>query len=514
MLKPSRISTKVIAAIALIWFPFVIVGVWYEMRNARELALQEVERWGVSSGESVRIALNTLMREGRMDARFAFFDDLSNEITELESIRVIRGPRVNEIFEEVRQKFDIPREEENLRYFHAEIDALQQRLEATGDTDERQDIQARITDLGYEIKRSEALLKEYSEPLTVDPRQVPRDALERQVLESGQTAFEVNKQWMRMVAPYQVRGIGCSGSTGCHYGAEVGTVLGAVDMVFSIENINRDVRSFTLNAVAAKVFISIVVLGLVYLSINMIVIRNLNGLRNMIQQISNGNLGARLALRRRRSDRERDLDPESGDEIDYLIHGFNSMAQKLQEDKDQLEQLATCDSLTGLYNRGKFTAALTREIAVRGSHGRPLSLLMIDLDHFKNINDAYGHQVGDEALRVAGKVIREHTRNDDIAARYGGEEIALILPATTTEEAAAIAERIRDTLAREDIDDGNDGVLQVTASIGVATIPGDAGTEDELLRAADGALYQAKEDGRNCVRRADTTSGSSGPTTA
>lgn len=502
MPRTSKLSTKIILAIAMIWFPFVIVAVWYEMDNAKNLALQEVKRWGVASGESVRIALNTLMREGRMDARFAFFDDLSNEITELKSIRVIRSPRVNEIFTEVRERFDIPREQENLRYYREEITDLLRQLDASDDPDESRDLLDEITDLTFEINRSEELLEKYAEPFKVDPRQVARDDLARQVLATGTTAFEVDRHTMRMVAPYRVQGIGCSGSTGCHYGAEVGDVLGAVDMVFSIENINRDVRNYTLAAVTAKILISIVVLGLVYLSINMIVIRNINGLRDMVEQIASGNLGARLGFRRRRGDKGDDTAPEEGDEIDYLIHGFNSMARRLQEDKDKLEQLATYDSLTGLYNRGKFTSVLQEEIRLRDQHREPLSLLMIDLDHFKNINDVYGHQIGDEALRVVGRLLRTHTRSGDLAARYGGEELALILPRTTSEQAVSIAERIRGDLSAERVDDGEGGKLHVTASIGVATMPADAGNEAELLRAADAALYQAKASGRNCVRPA------------
>ena len=133
----------------------------------------------------------------------------------------------------------------------------------------------------------------------------------------------------------------------------------------------------------------------------------------------------------------------------------------------------------------------------------PFSLLMIDLDHFKDVNDTYGHQDGDVVLQSLAELLRSHLRQYDTAARFGGEEFSLVLPETAPVEAAGVAERIRTAIGKMKFA-GNIEKLQITASIGVATTPNrKIETVDDLLRAADGALYDAKSNGRNRVEVAD-----------
>jgi diguanylate cyclase (GGDEF)-like protein len=501
----NKISTKIILAIGAIWLPFVLIGAWYDMDQARKLVLNEVLRWGTSAGETVRIALNTLMREGKMDARFTLFSDLSNEITELETIRVIRSPKVNEIFRRVREEDDIPRERENIQHYREEITDLLRRLDSTDDPDEREDIVNDITDISYAINHSEEQIAKFSKVEPIDPREAALDDIDRQVLATGETAYVIEKDNMRIVAPYKVRKVGCSEASGCHYYAQEGDVLGAVDMVFSIEDINKEVKLNTIAAIILKVIASIMIFALVYVAINMIVIKNLNRLTHVMKRIASGDLSAHTALKRRKSDRNTafgDIAP-AGDELDYLLEGFSTMAEKIKNDQDELQRLATYDSLTGLYNRRKFSSSLQEEIARYRDESNALSLLIIDLDHFKNINDTYGHQVGDEALRIVSKVVNDHIRRDDISARYGGEEIAVILPRTSNKDAAVLAERIRKAIETQGIEYETGKTLYVTASIGVATLKSRTGTDNELIRSADAALYAAKRDGRNCVRNSD-----------
>jgi len=501
----NKISTKIILAIGAIWLPVVIIGAWYDMGQARKLVLNEVLRWGTSAGETVRIAMNTLMREGKMDARFTLFSDLSNEISELESIRVIRSPKVNEIFRRVREEDDIPRERENIELYRGQITELLHRLDRTEDPDEREDIVNDITDISYEINHSEEQILKFSKLAPIDPREAARDDTARQVLATGEAAHIIEKDRMRIVAPYKVRKTGCSEASGCHFYAKEGDVLGAVDMVFSIEEINKEVRLNTIMAIILKVLASIVIFILVYIAINYIVIRNLNLLTHVMKKITSGDLNAHTTLRRRKSDR--DMSPSSAiparDELDYLLEGFSTMAEKIKRDQDELRRLATYDSLTGLYNRRKFTSSLQEEIARYRDESNALSLLIIDLDHFKNINDTYGHQVGDVALQIVSKVVNAHIRRDDISARYGGEEIAVILPRTCNKDAAVLAERVRKAIESEGIEYEAGKTLYVTASIGVATLKSRTGTDNDLIQSADAALYTAKRDGRNCVRNSD-----------
>ncbi|HVR70067.1 MAG TPA: diguanylate cyclase [Vicinamibacteria bacterium] len=158
---------------------------------------------------------------------------------------------------------------------------------------------------------------------------------------------------------------------------------------------------------------------------------------------------------------------------------------------------AATDALTGLYNHGFFLQALRREILRARRHDLLLSLVMVDLDDFKNINDTRGHLEGDRVLVRAAALLGESLREIDIAARYGGEEFAIILPETSRTGAAVVADRIRRRVAA-DFGRRRSGPA-VTLSAGVAGYPEDAGTAEELIRRADEALYRAKADGKNRV---------------
>ncbi len=165
----------------------------------------------------------------------------------------------------------------------------------------------------------------------------------------------------------------------------------------------------------------------------------------------------------------------------------------------RLEEMAVYDSLTGLFNRRALMDYLESEIDRSLRHQRPLSLLMIDLDHFKKINDTYGHQAGDLVLRSAAAVCRETVRSHDVVGRYGGEEIAVLLAETRLLDALAVAERIRANIANIDIAYG-DAHIKVTASIGAAAIPaGEKTDSNTLIKTTDEALYRAKNEGRNRV---------------
>lgn len=168
--------------------------------------------------------------------------------------------------------------------------------------------------------------------------------------------------------------------------------------------------------------------------------------------------------------------------------------QRLQED---LERLANTDPLTGLPNRRFFMAQLAAELARRHRYGHPLSLLMLDLDHFKQVNDRWGHGVGDEALKLFADCVQCCLRTQDVAGRLGGEEFAILLPETGENVAWPVAERIRARMEQTRIAT-EDGHCTVTVSIGVTQVE-DSDDLESLLRRVDEALYAAKEGGRNRV---------------
>ncbi len=215
------------------------------------------------------------------------------------------------------------------------------------------------------------------------------------------------------------------------------------------------------------------------------------------------------------------IDVRDGLEMNLLAAEFNKMTEKLRESyaglekkveertKDlnevnvKLQELSITDGLTGAYNHRYFYGKLSEELSRAQRYGRPLSVIMTDIDHFKRYNDAHGHMEGDNVLKGVASCIRENVRGQDMVARYGGEEFSVILPETGKKEAAATAERIRQCMLaqpfpNEDTQPGG----SLTISLGVSSFPDDAEDPKDLMKKADDALYRAKENGKNRVEAA------------
>lgn len=195
-----------------------------------------------------------------------------------------------------------------------------------------------------------------------------------------------------------------------------------------------------------------------------------------------------------------EIDIKRDDEIGQLSASFKTMVGAVKKRDAELEALATKDGLTGLYNYRHFMEALDKEVKKSARFGRPLSLLIIDIDHFKNYNDTNGHIQGNAALKKMADIFAGSLREVDIAARYGGEEFAVILPETPLDGAVQAAERIREKVEREEFpgEESQPGG-SLTISIGAASFP-EAGLDAaNLTEAADMALYKAKSLGRNRV---------------
>ena len=214
--------------------------------------------------------------------------------------------------------------------------------------------------------------------------------------------------------------------------------------------------------------------------------------------------------------------------VTKLANGINAFTARIEEEKRELKlademiaereeqnamlwleiehnlnlakEEAETDPLTGLFNRKSMVAKLEKAMADAQTTGEPLSVLMADLDHFKRVNDTYGHQVGDEVLIAFAKFLKNAIRGDDVAVRYGGEEFLIILPATPVRSAMKVAARINAQLPgfiAEELADIAD--LRCTVSIGVSDYPSCAEDEEELIATADTALYEAKLAGRDLI---------------
>jgi diguanylate cyclase (GGDEF)-like protein len=224
------------------------------------------------------------------------------------------------------------------------------------------------------------------------------------------------------------------------------------------------------------------------------VLRNLRKLLDVARRVHAGDLSARTGL----------LDGR--EEISHLGSAFDEMAEALQDRDAKLQQalresheLAITDPLTGLYNRRYLWDVLGRDLLKARRNRTPVAAILADIDHFKRFNDTWGHEAGDLVLKRIADVLRECVRGSDIACRYGGEELAVILPEATLDVAVERAETIRRGIAAMRIDYNGKPLDTVAASFGVALFPQHASDAEALLRAADHALYEAKKAGRNRV---------------
>jgi diguanylate cyclase (GGDEF)-like protein len=188
--------------------------------------------------------------------------------------------------------------------------------------------------------------------------------------------------------------------------------------------------------------------------------------------------------------------------VAFTMMGFSFVGMYVAETKRRLHEETRLDSLTGLHNRRAFEEMVQREVHVAVRENTPLTLLMMDLDHFKQLNDTWGHALGDRALRTFGGVLLTVTGSVDAVARLGGEEFAILLPGRSARSALSLAERLRATVEGLRLSEG-DELIRFTVSVGLSSLqPGEL-TFEQMLRRADRALYKVKRSGRNRVLLSD-----------
>ena len=192
------------------------------------------------------------------------------------------------------------------------------------------------------------------------------------------------------------------------------------------------------------------------------------------------------------------MPPRAKEVLDAALEpGAIALANALR--MQRAEALSVTDDLTSLYNSRYLSQVLRREVKRASRSLRPLSLLFLDLDGFKSINDTHGHLYGSRALVEAALVIRSSARETDVVARFGGDEFALVLPDTGSEGARAVGERVRERIAAHEFLQADGLRIRLTASVGVATLPDSAASEEALIQAADQAMYRVKDRGKNGI---------------
>lgn len=231
---------------------------------------------------------------------------------------------------------------------------------------------------------------------------------------------------------------------------------------------------------------------------------------NSLDRLTCGRISFTYKIRKKTAQGHKTLTP--GDtalletELDKIIEDMDrsdlksrlkSFREQFDKAKKDLLDLAYGDDLTGLYNRRYFDKTVDTEFRRALRYGRPLTLIMVDIDHFKKFNDTYGHQKGDSVLRTVGTILRENCRSSDMVCRYGGEEMVVILPEQDLNHGLDIAEKLRRLLEIQAVEIEN---VKITASFGVSTSLKEDRSSDSLIRRSDKALYKAKQSGRNCTR--------------
>lgn len=186
-----------------------------------------------------------------------------------------------------------------------------------------------------------------------------------------------------------------------------------------------------------------------------------------------------------------------------VYYFISRLLRKINEAQRKLVQLATIDDLTQLYNRRYFFERFNQEMERAKRYQRPLSCLILDIDHFKHVNDTYGHLSGDQVLIDIAQILRNNCRQSDLAGRYGGEELIIFLPETDSPGALIIAERIREMIEQHQTVDDRGEIIRVTVSMGVVSLTGPElekmDKNERIVQYADDALLQAKKDGRNRI---------------
>jgi diguanylate cyclase (GGDEF)-like protein len=290
-------------------------------------------------------------------------------------------------------------------------------------------------------------------------------------------------------------------------GKETGPVAsvsmpGAGTVIYAVRRLSGPTRGFVAATVSASaayrlldearirlLTIVLPLVGLVLLT-SFLVARNLLRpvlkLSEAAKEISAGDLEVSLPVR-------------GNDEMTDLTRAFNEMTLRVRESQRTLESLAITDGLTGLYNRRHFEDTVDKDLRLCERDGRTSSLLLLDLDHFKEYNDRWGHTQGDTELKRVADAVKDSIRATDMAFRYGGEELAVLLHSCPKDQATQVAEKIRQAVRAPSVKPGALEGRTTTISIGVSTFPEDAHGVRELVDAADGALYAAKDQGRDRV---------------
>ena len=319
----DKLNLKLTIAIGAILIIFMVGDMAFSIYSTRQTSLKEIQRWSVLLAETVRVSMNTLMKEEKMDARFEMFDAIRLEIKGLEKVRVIRSPKVNQIFQRANELRNIPIEMEAIHDYRIKIDDLNMKLKKARNALVQQDIKSEIAEAENGILDAEKKIQALRE-IKTDPRELPVSELDHQVLSAGKPIFQADGDTLMVWAPYIARKT-CGEASGCHSGVNEGDVLGAVHMQFSLAQINRDLIKDAAIAALGKMLLVIAIIGCLIFMINLVVIRHIRTIHIALKRFSSGNLSGRIKVRGK-------------DEIQQLAQGINIFIDRFCDMLDEVKR--------------------------------------------------------------------------------------------------------------------------------------------------------------------------------
>jgi len=344
-----------------------------------------------------------------------------------------------------------------------------------------------LPDLSIRVMRGEVVNEQFGD-LPGQKEIVERDPTLQRALKTGEEILLPSDTMIRFLFPVLVE----EECQVCHTNAKIGDVNGVIDISYPVKNLKISLQFVTNSVIFYFAFIIIVIFVVLYFQLKVMIARPINALASLMSEIVYN------------SDLSRRVDSEDSPiaEVSHLSRYFNKLLHTVQEYHQKLQEFAVKDPLTGLYNRRKFDEFLTHEInrAARGDH--PFSVVILDLDNFKHINDIHGHPVGDLALKEVASILEQASRRTDLVARLGADEFAILLPETSLEHGADVAEKIRKILEETSLNLPG-GRTKILASFGLVSYPDNGESAESLTIAMDVAMYKAKRLGKNRVATID-----------
>lgn len=338
-------------------------------------------------------------------------------------------------------------------------------------------------DMQIRVLRGEPVIRQYGE-IEGEKSIRDNDPLIQQAFQTGQDSLtKLGDDSLRYIYPVKVK----SECQECHRRAKLNDVNGLIDVVYPIKNIKVSL-DFIMDMVVIYLTVIMILLSLaLQSSLRSFIISPISRVTGVVQHVINHlDLSQRIAS------------VTHVTEIQHLVRYFNKMLSAMQGYNQKLEELSARDPMTGLYNRRKFNEYIEHEVELANRYNKKFSLLMLDLDNFKHINDTFGHPIGDLVLKKFTKMIKRRLRRSDIFARFGGDEFGILLSETDHDPAKETAEKIKNLVADTEVKLPV-GKISITTSIGLITYPDHVDDKSQLFAAMDIAMYKAKRSGKNRV---------------